>query len=630
MSYFYPTVKRLRPSKHDWNEVLQPNALLRLLSCFQGQLQTSIILLKSVTTWKRKKYQPVGFATSRRLSLSKQKWVNLIQRYSTQHIALTDNNLHGAQEFHRACTQYGITPIIGLLVYIETDSLLYLHYAKPVYRIVLLAENESGFRNLVRISSESYKTQADFLPYVTEEFLFRHTDDLICLSGTGRDSLTHLLTVFDSKLYHLLYILDKSFGHKRFYLSLQRSPCDNTQESPTLEASCTLDIPLAAVQEVRFIQTEDADAAHVLQEIGNKHGTSLNPLTDDHYLLSQEEISSRFTDIPEAVENTIKIAERCTQYDLFPGPVKIAEQCTQYDLFPGPVPPPFATPPGYQDAHSYLQHLVKKNLQNRYTKLTEEINTKAKYELSVIERLGYSSYFLIIHDLISYAKHQGIQVGAGRGAAPGSLVNYALGITDIDPLIHGLYFELFLNPERNMLPDISIDVDPKHRDLLLSYLHDRYGDNHVCLLTTFSKLYGPSLLKAIGDTIGLGYEEIRPLLDSESSFHRNTLIDRLTRAESETPFGRLRTIYEKLEGLPSGISYHPTGTGITRYTLGTDIPCRRLPGYTLLSCDFDCLSAEAAGLIKLEIRGLETLTRIKELASSCMKPNLHHYKSSQA
>jgi len=399
-------------------------------------------------------------------------------------VALTDHGvMYGAVEFYKAAKKAGIKPIIGCEVYMAPKSRFEKQASKgkredTSYHLTLLAKNNQGYQNLMRLASYGFLEGFYYKPRIDMELLEKYHEGLIALSGCIAGEIPkNIISGNDEAAARTLERFTGIFGKDNFYLELQDSgiPEQKKANSGLVKLSKKYGIPLVATNDVHYLEREDNSFHDVLLCI--QTGSTINETerlkfsTDQYYFKDFQEMSGLFPEQEEAIQNTVKIAQRCN-----------AELEFGMDLIPA-----FKTP-GDIKPEKYLEELCSEGAKARYGDITEEVEARMKKELDVIEKMGFAQYFLIVWDFVHFAKENKIRVGPGRGSAAGSIVSYCLGITDIDPLEHGLLFERFLNEERRSMPDIDIDFCYEKRSQVIKYVTEKYGEKRVAQLITFGTM----------------------------------------------------------------------------------------------------------------------------------------------
>lgn len=535
-------------------------------------------------------------------------------------LAVTDTgNLFGALEFSMAVAEKGIQPIIGLTLKLDMQEKPEGGAAKVHQSgllrfpsIALLAKDERGYGNLMALSSHAYLNVADNAEaHVHWDFLSRHSEGLICLSGGPDGPLNEALVGGQTTLASAQAARLKALYGDRFYIELQRheTPNEKLAEGGLIEIAYAQDIPLVASNECYFAGPDDYvahDALICIAEGEVVANDDRRRLTPEHYFKSQVEMSALFADIPEAVANTVEIAKRCAFW------VKDRK----------PILPRFA--PG--DEAEMLRRDAHEGLQKRFASTTlapgftrDDYETRLEFELSVIIKMNYPGYFLIVSDFIKWAKLQNIPVGPGRGSGAGSLVAYSLTITDLDPLRFGLLFERFLNPDRVSMPDFDVDFCQDRRDEVISYVQSRYGADKVAQIITFGKLQARMVTRDVGRVLQMPYGQVDRLSKMIPNNPANPLtlaqaIDGEPRLQEESDrdpnVKNLFDIALRLEGLFRNASTHAAGVVIGDRPLVELVPLYRDPRSTLAATQFNMKYVEMAGLVKFDFLGLKTLTVI--------------------
>ncbi|ADN01758.1 DNA polymerase III subunit alpha [Spirochaeta thermophila] len=534
--------------------------------------------------------------------------VKRVKELDMDAVALTDHgNLFGMIEFYKKARAAGVTPILGCECYVAPESRTLKdqdHAAN--YHLILLAENYTGYLNLLKLVTESYLTGFYYKPRIDDGLLAAHHEGLIALSSCLGGEIPSLILgrQIDKARERARFYRDL-FGPDRFYLELQDHglPEQKRVNKTLVELSKELDIPLVATNDVHYLLREHAEAHEVLLCIGtNKKLSDQDRMrfeTQEFYLKSPEEMARLFEDIPEALENTVRIAERCA----FEIP------------FPGPLLPEYHIPEGFDSPEAYLRHLTYEGLKKRYHQITREIRERADLELSIIIQMGFTGYFLIVWDFVHFAKEQGIPVGPGRGSGAGSIVAYALGITNIDPLKYGLLFERFLNPERISMPDFDIDFCYARREEVIDYVTRKYGKDRVAQIITFGTLKPKAVIKDVARVLGIPFAEANELTklmgdasSVEEAIQREPRLARL--AEEDETYTRLFQIGSVLQGLSRHASTHAAGIVIGREALTNYVPLYRDPKTGDISTQYSMEHLEDCGLVKMDFLGLKTLTLI--------------------
>ncbi len=526
--------------------------------------------------------------------------------------AVTDHGvMYGAVDFFKACKSKGIKPIIGCEVYVaprsmeQKDRLLDSDYS----HLVLLAKNEIGYRNLVTIVSKAFTTGFYQKPRTDIEALDKHSEGLIALSGCISGSIPKAILAGDMSLAReRMVVFERIFGKDNFYLELQRHGIEGQEEvnRVLIRFSKELGIPLVATNDVHYITRADADVQKLLSAIstGNTlEDSNFGMEGSEHYIKSEAEMRALFYDVPQAIENTVKIAEMCD---------------FQFD-FDNMHLPAFRPPMPY-NSEDYLRKLCFDGLDDlislgRISGDRKEYRTRLDYELSVIHKMGFDDYMLITWDFVNYAKKNGIPVGPGRGSAVGSLCTYTLGITQVDPIKFGLLFERFLNPERVSMPDIDIDFCDERRGEVIEYVTNKYGRAHVAQIITFGTLACRQAVRDAGRALGMSYASVDEIAKLIPRYHGVTLESALKenpefkkRYESDPAAKRLIDYASKLEGRPRNSSTHATGVVITDEPITNYLPLAVNDSATVTQ--FTMNTVADLGLLKIDFLGLRFLSII--------------------
>jgi len=528
-------------------------------------------------------------------------------------VALTDHGvMYGAVAFWSACQKEGIKPIIGCEVYVAPRS-RFEKDAHP-YHLVLLCENETGYRNLIKMVSAGFTEGFYGKPRVDMELLKKHSEGLIALSGCLAGQIPQLLLRGE---YEAACALAKEiefiFGKNNFYLELQNHGIPaQKQILPLLEKmSADCGIPMVATNDCHYLRRTDADTQAVLMCIQTnsriEDGRPLGFETDEFYFKDTAEMQTLFGSFEGAMENTEKIAARCV-----------------FDFdFSKTYLPKFPCPRG-ENASSHLRQLAALGFERRRAAgaldlehhTEQEYRERMEYELSVICSMGYDDYFLIVQDYVNFAKSHQIPVGPGRGSGAGSIVAYFLGITDVDSLRHELLFERFLNPERVSMPDIDVDFCYNRRDEVISYVTERYGADHVSQIITFGTLAARAAVRDTGRALGMSYAEVDAVAKAIPRELGITIKDALARPEfkqiyeSSVATRRLVDTAAALEGMPRNVSIHAAGIVITEQPLVHHLPLSASNGVVITQYDMDTVAS--LGLLKFDFLGLRYLTIIDD------------------
>ncbi|MDR2089181.1 MAG: DNA polymerase III subunit alpha, partial [Clostridiales Family XIII bacterium] len=487
-------------------------------------------------------------------------------------VAITDHGvMFGVIEFYKAAKDAGLKPIIGCEVYTAARLMRDKDSERDKHQghLVLLAKDMTGYRNLVKLVSESYTKGFYYKPRVDKELLRRHAEGLIALSACLAGDVPRKLleSNYEGAKREALEFRD-IFGEGNFYLELQDQGLSEEKQilPDLLRLHEETGIALVATNDVHYVHREDAAAQDVLLciQTGKRIGDEdrMRFQGDQFYFKSQEEMAALFADVPEAVANTRRIADMCNLEFKF-GELHLPE---------------FRAPNGKDNA-AYLRALCEEGLRHRYEAVTPALESRLAYELSTIENMGYVEYFLIVWDFIRYAREHGIAVGPGRGSAAGSLVAYALRITDIDPIEYNLIFERFLNPERISMPDIDIDFCDERRGEVIDYVIEKYGADKVAQIITFGTMKAKAVVRDVGRALDITYAEadvIAKMIPFDLKMTLDTALN--TSPELQSAYSgdeRVRRLIDTakvLEGMPRHASTHAAGVVISKRSIDEYVP----------------------------------------------------------
>ncbi len=542
------------------------------------------------------------------------------QKYHLPALAITDHGaMFGAIEFYQHALQYGIKPIIGCEVYVAPGSRFEKTskgIAEASFHLILLVQNLVGYKNLLKLVSAGYFEGFYYRPRIDKELLRQYNEGLIVLSSCLQGEIPYYLIKGEKDKARQAAAEFKSiFDDRRFYLEIQENkiPEQKVANAGLMELARELSLPLVATNDCHYLKKEDATAHEILLCI--QTGKTLKDVdrmkfsTPEFFFRSPEEMQQLFNYCPEALANTLEIAERC-HLELRLNELKFPE---------------FQVPEG-DTLDSYLEKSAHQGLAKRLQERAE-LSAKAdlyyqrlQEELNMIKKMGFAGYFLIVADFIRYAKERKIPVGPGRGSGAGSLVAYALGITEIDPIVHGLLFERFLNPERISPPDIDIDFCIQGREEVIQYVKNKYGADHVAQIITFGKMQARAVIRDVGRALDMAYGEV----DRIAKLIPNTLNITLEEALAQEPrlrelmrqnsdVERLITLAKALEGLPRHASTHAAGVVISSRPLVEVVPLYRGQQNETVT-QYAMKDIEKIGLIKFDFLGLKTLTMMADVA----------------
>jgi len=527
-------------------------------------------------------------------------------------LALTDHgNMFGSLKFYLECCKQEIKPIIGSEFYVAPGSRFSKSGSEGTtryYHIVLLAKDVTGYQNLLKLSTLSYVEGFYYKPRIDDELLQSHNQGLVALSGCMGGEIPRL--ILDGQMEaaaEKARFYDELFGRGSFYLEAQHQgiPEQRTILSGLSQLSRQTGIPLVATNDIHYTDKEDAYAQDVLICIGTgkkvSEGKRLKFAYPEFYFKSQEEMSRALPDFPESLKNTRVIADMCN--------LEIP--------LPGPLLPHYEVPQGYT-LESFLSELAHRGLKERYADPSREIRERLDYELSVINSMGYTGYFLIVWDFIHFARGNAIPVGPGRGSGAGSLVAYSLKITDIDPLKYGLLFERFLNPERVSMPDFDIDFCYEGRSAVIDYVLRKYGSDRVGQIITFGSLKARAVIRDVARVLDFPYAEadaiakrvpMGPKMNLRTAMKLDPELARMS-SKGEN-YKNLLDVSLRLEGLHRHASTHAAGIVIGQQELTHYVPLYRDPKTETVTTQYSMDYLEDCGLVKMDFLGLKTLTIIK-------------------
>ena len=524
-------------------------------------------------------------------------------------IAITDHGaMYGIVQFYKEAKKQGIKPILGCEVYVAIDKYTDREPKdKNQYHLVLLAENNEGYQNLMNIVSEGYINGFYYKPRVDHNVLRKYSKGIIALSAClGGEIPRHIMDNNIAKAKEVALVYKDIFGQENFFLELQDYGIEEQRivNRELVKISEEVNIPLVATNDVHYLKKEDAQVHDVLLCI--QTGKTVDEEdrmkfpTNEFYLKSPEEMCSIFSDYTNAITNTSLIAERCN--------VELDFDTLHL--------PEYKVPEGYTNVE-YLRKLTLEGLKERYKDITEEINARFDYEFNTIIEMGYVDYFLIVWDFIKFAKDNDIMVGPGRGSAAGSIVSYALGIIDIDPLEYGLIFERFLNPERVSMPDIDIDFCYERREEVIQYVVDKYGEDHVAQIVTFGTMAARGAIRDVGRAINMPYGKVDYIakqipMELGMTIDKALEVNKALRDEyyDDEEITNLIDIARAVEGLPRHTSTHAAGVVISKNPVSSYVPLLR-NGDSIIT-QFNMIELEELGLLKMDFLGLRTLTVIRD------------------
>ena len=546
--------------------------------------------------------------------------LDYVKKLGMDSVALTDHGvLYGAVEFYKKAKQAGIKPIIGCEVYMAYEKMTQKrpNIDDKRYHLVLLVKNKEGYKNLVKLVTESHLKGFYYKPRIDDELLAKHSSGLIALTACIEGKIPQLILankIKQAENYILKY--KKIFGEGNFYLEIQDHPNIKRQKKLNdilIKLSKKLDVPLVATNDSHYLRPEDAEAQDILMLINTgakpDDPERLTMKDNDFSLKTPEQMSESFKDVPESIKNTQKIKDLCN-FDFKLGKTKL----------------PYFETPLKENPDIYLEKLCKQGISKKYGKFSKgEVNSRLEYELSIIKETGFASYFLIVSDFVNWAKENRIVVGPGRGSVGGSIVAYLLNITTIDPLKHDLLFERFLNLARVSMPDIDLDFTDRRRDEVINYVSEKYGRNKVAQIITFGTMAARAVIRDVGRATGIEYSycdklakmipfgsNLKECLEKVSEFRQLYKTDK-TATE-------LIDFALKLEGCARHASTHACGVVISKEPLDEIVPLQHPTqnDHTIVT-QYEMHSIEDLGLLKIDLLGLKNLTIIEDTLARIYK-----------
>jgi len=550
-----------------------------------------------------------------------EKLVSRVKQLGMPAVAMTDHgNIFGAVHFVNAAHKEGIKPIVGCELYVCKKNDHRIERTPPdgdtYNHLLVLAENEEGYRNLVKITSEASLHGFYYKPRVSKQFLAEHSKGLIALSGCLKGEVAEFLTneCYDSARGAAGTFRD-IFGKDNFFLEIQDQGLEQEHKirSGLLQLEKDLGLPLVATNDSHYLCEDDAHAQDVMVCI--QTGKSIQEPNrmkfqgNQFFVKSYAEMARVFKDSPDVLTRTLAIAERCN--------LRLEKVSSPF--------PHFDVPPGYT-LDSYFEHISREGFARRMEALRElqdanrqkhsvaEYQQRLSRELAIIQQMQFSGYFLIVWDFIRYAREHDIPVGPGRGSAAGSLVSYSLGITDLDPLQHELLFERFLNPERVSMPDIDIDFCMNRRGEVIDYVTGKYGRDNVAQIITFGTMAAKAAIKDVGRAMDIPYSDVDRIAKMVPTTLNIQLDDAIKESpalqqayESDTQVRELLDTARKLEGLVRNSGVHAAGVVIAPRPLTELVPLHKTKNDEIVTA-FDMVAIEKMGLLKMDFLGLTTLT----------------------
>ncbi|MDU5019685.1 MAG: DNA polymerase III subunit alpha, partial [Clostridiales bacterium] len=525
-------------------------------------------------------------------------------------VAITDHGcMFGAIDFFKVAKAEGIKPIIGCEVYTAPRSMRDKdpNYDKSQGHLILLAKDMQGYQNLIKLVSEAYVQGFYYKPRVDIDEISKYSEGIIALSAClAGDVSQALMNRNYEKAKSIALRYKEIFGEDNYYIEIQDHNLPEQKEvnSELIKLSKEIGVGLVATNDVHYVRKEDSKIHDILMCI--QMGKTVNDParmrfgSDEFYLKSRQEMESVFPDVQEALDNTVKIAQRCNvEFDFN------TIHLPKYDV-----------PSGYTP-NEYLRMLCFKGLKERYENPSKEILERLEYELGVIEKMGYVEYFLITWDFINFARENSIMVGPGRGSAAGSIVSYTLYITDIDPIKYSLLFERFLNPERISMPDIDIDFCYERREEVIDYVKRKYGDDHVAQIITFGTMGAKAAIRDVGRVLDVSYNKVDNIakeipfalgMTIDKALDTNPNLRKLYEEDGETK--EIIDVSRKIEGMLRHASTHAAGVVISKKPIGEYVPLYK--HQDAITTQFTMTTLEELGLLKMDFLGLRTLTVIRD------------------
>ena len=525
-------------------------------------------------------------------------------------VAITDHGvMYGCVAFYDAAKAAGIKPIIGCEVYVATRTRFdKVNRIDGNNHLILLCKNETGYKNLIKMVSAGFLEGFYSKPRIDHDLLEQYHEGLICLSACLAGEVPQAILAGDyERAKQIALYYNDLFGQGNYYIELQDHGLeeDTTVLPQLIRLSRETGIPMVATNDSHYITREDAKMQSILLCI--QTGKTVNDVdrmefqTEEFYVKSTDEMYDLFSMVPEACENTNKIAEQCN-FDFVFGDTKL---------------PYFKAPDGMEN-QEYFEKLCYEGLERRYPgKVTDALRERLEYEIGVVKKMGYTNYYLIVYDFINYAKSRDIPVGPGRGSGAGSLAAYCVGITDIDPIRYSLIFERFLNPERVSMPDFDVDFCYERRQEVIDYVNRKYGRDHVAQIVTFGTMAARAAVRDVGRVMGMPYQDVdkvAKLIPTELKMTLNHALevspDLKAMYDAEPQVHELIDTSLKVEGMPRHASTHAAGVVITREPATEYVPLSTNDGLPVTQ--FNMVEIERLGLLKMDFLGLRTLTVIHD------------------
>ena len=538
------------------------------------------------------------------------KLIEKVKNLEQPAVAVTDHGvMYGTIDFYKKSIKAGVKPIIGCEVYVAQRSRFNKEFKldnKP-YHLTLLCKNNKGYENLVKLVSLSFKEGFYNKPRVDRELILKYNEGLVCLSGCIGGEVARLVKNKDYNKAKETALFYKNIFGENYYIEIQSNQDDEESQeikNNLIKLSREIDVKLVATNDAHYIDKQDSKMHRVLMAI--QTGSTLDELkldfgSDEFYVKSTDEMINLFKDTPEAIENTLEIANKCN-VDFEFGKIKLPHFFIE----------------GISDNNKFFKDLCYNGLYNRYGRdVSKEILDRLEYEISVIEKMGYVDYFLIVHDFVRFAKENDIPVGPGRGSGAGSIAAYCIEITDIDPIKYNLLFERFLNPERISMPDFDIDFCYEKRQKVIDYVIRKYGEAHVAQIITFGTMAARMSIKDVARALGISYQVsdmVSRAVPTELGININKALDvsvdfkKLYDENDE--IRELIDMAKNIEGMPRHTSTHAAGIVITKNTVDTYVPLQKVNDSIMTQ--YTMSNLEELGLLKMDFLGLRTLTVIAD------------------
>lgn len=545
--------------------------------------------------------------------------VSRVKELNQSAVAITDHgNMYGVIELYKECKKQGVKPIIGCEVYVAPRTRfdkVHKIDSSP-YHLVLLCKNKTGYQNLIKLVSCGYTDGFYNKPRIDRELLSKYHEGLVCMSACLAGEIPRALVSGDYEKARETALFYKNLFKDDYYLEIQNHGIeDQIKILPLInKLSRELDIPLVCTNDCHYINKEDSKTQAVLMCIQTNtvlgEENAMEFPTEEFYLKSYDKMNELFGSYKDAVENTVKIAEKCN-FDFEFGVTKL----------------PYFKIEGVDDNEAYFRDMCYRGLYKRYGKdVSEEIKSRLEYELGIITKMGYVNYYLIVWDFIRYAKENDIPVGPGRGSGAGSLAAYCIGITGIDPIKFNLLFERFLNPERVSMPDFDVDFCDEKRQLVIDYVTSKYGADHVAQIVTFGTMAARGAIRDVGRALGMPYQTVDSIAKMVPNAINMTLDNALLLSkefkqayDTDEKAHELINTAKKLEGMPRHTSTHAAGVIITRDAASDYVPIQK--NDESIVTQFTMTTLEELGLLKVDFLGLRNLTVIDHCVKAIRKFN---------